>query len=103
MSGHNKWSTIKHKKGALDAKRGKLWTKILKPVVDKLLEPPPPPPEPEETEGIEIGPDGMPHFAHQHGHQAYEEKLAAARELARKDPKAVANMIKEWMDGGEGK
>ena len=32
MSGHNKWSTIKHKKGALDAKRGKLWTKILKEI-----------------------------------------------------------------------
>jgi len=32
MSGHNKWSTIKHKKGAADAKRGKLWTKILKEI-----------------------------------------------------------------------
>jgi YebC/PmpR family DNA-binding regulatory protein len=28
MSGHSKWSTIKHKKGAADAKRGKLFTKI---------------------------------------------------------------------------
>ncbi len=32
MSGHSKWSTIKRKKGALDAKRGKLWTKILREV-----------------------------------------------------------------------
>ncbi len=32
MSGHNKWSTIKHKKGALDAKRGKLFTRILKEI-----------------------------------------------------------------------
>jgi len=32
MSGHSKWSTIKHKKGALDAKRGKLFTKILKEI-----------------------------------------------------------------------
>lgn len=32
MSGHNKWSTIKHKKGAADAKRGKLFTKILKEI-----------------------------------------------------------------------
>jgi len=32
MSGHNKWSTIKHKKGAADAKRGKLWTKLLKEI-----------------------------------------------------------------------
>ncbi|MDD2338118.1 MAG: YebC/PmpR family DNA-binding transcriptional regulator [Geobacteraceae bacterium] len=30
MSGHNKWSTIKHKKGAADAKRGKVFTKIIK-------------------------------------------------------------------------
>jgi YebC/PmpR family DNA-binding regulatory protein len=30
MSGHSKWATIKHKKGALDAKRGKLFTKLIK-------------------------------------------------------------------------
>jgi YebC/PmpR family DNA-binding regulatory protein len=30
MSGHSKWHTIKHKKGALDAKRGKLFTKIIR-------------------------------------------------------------------------
>ncbi len=32
MSGHNKWSTIKHKKGAQDAKRGKLFSKIIKEI-----------------------------------------------------------------------
>lgn len=32
MSGHNKWSTIKHKKGAADAKRGKIFTRILKEI-----------------------------------------------------------------------
>lgn len=30
MSGHSKWASIKHKKGAADAKRGKLFTKIIK-------------------------------------------------------------------------
>ncbi|NCO69801.1 MAG: YebC/PmpR family DNA-binding transcriptional regulator, partial [Acidobacteria bacterium] len=30
MSGHNKWSTIKHKKGKLDAKRGKIFTKLIR-------------------------------------------------------------------------
>jgi len=30
MSGHNKWSTIKRKKGALDAKRSKIFSKIIK-------------------------------------------------------------------------
>lgn len=32
MSGHSKWSTIKHKKAALDAKRGKTWSKLLRAV-----------------------------------------------------------------------
>ena len=32
MSGHNKWSTIKHKKGKADAARGKIFTKIIKEV-----------------------------------------------------------------------
>ena len=30
MSGHSKWATIKHKKGAADAKRGKVFTRIIK-------------------------------------------------------------------------
>ena len=32
MSGHSKWSTIRHKKGAADAKRGKLFTKLIKEI-----------------------------------------------------------------------
>jgi YebC/PmpR family DNA-binding regulatory protein len=32
MSGHNKWSTIKHKKGRADAKRGKIFTKIIREI-----------------------------------------------------------------------
>jgi YebC/PmpR family DNA-binding regulatory protein len=32
MSGHSKWSTIKRKKGATDAKRGKLFTKLIKEI-----------------------------------------------------------------------
>ena len=32
MSGHSKWSSIKHKKGAADAKRGKIFTKIIKEI-----------------------------------------------------------------------
>jgi YebC/PmpR family DNA-binding regulatory protein len=30
MSGHSKWSTIKHKKGAADAKRGRIFTRLIK-------------------------------------------------------------------------
>lgn len=32
MAGHNKWSKIKHKKGAADAKRSKVWTKIIREI-----------------------------------------------------------------------
>ncbi len=32
MSGHSKWSTIKHKKGRADAKRGKIFTKIIREI-----------------------------------------------------------------------
>ena len=32
MSGHSRWSTIKHKKAASDAKRGRIWTKVIKEV-----------------------------------------------------------------------
>jgi len=33
MSGHNKWSSIKHKKGAADAKRGQLFTRLVKEII----------------------------------------------------------------------
>ncbi len=33
MSGHSKWHSIKHKKGALDAKRGKIFTRLIKELV----------------------------------------------------------------------
>ena len=33
MSGHSKWATIKHKKAALDAKRGKSFTRIIKEIM----------------------------------------------------------------------
>jgi len=32
MSGHSKWATIKHKKGAADAKRGQMFTKLIKEI-----------------------------------------------------------------------
>ena len=33
MSGHSKWATIKHKKAATDAKRGKAFTRIIKEIM----------------------------------------------------------------------
>jgi YebC/PmpR family DNA-binding regulatory protein len=38
MSGHNKWSTIKRKKGALDAKRSKAFSKVLKEITVAVKE-----------------------------------------------------------------
>lgn len=38
MSGHNKWSTIKHKKGAKDAKRSKMFSKIIKEITVAVKE-----------------------------------------------------------------
>ena len=32
MSGHSKWHSIKHKKGALDAKRGKIFTRLIREI-----------------------------------------------------------------------
>jgi transcriptional/translational regulatory protein YebC/TACO1 len=32
MSGHNRWSKIKHKKEASDAKKSKVWTKVIKEI-----------------------------------------------------------------------
>ncbi|HBY18993.1 MAG TPA: YebC/PmpR family DNA-binding transcriptional regulator, partial [Candidatus Marinimicrobia bacterium] len=32
MAGHSKWANIKHRKAAQDAKRAKIWTKLLKEI-----------------------------------------------------------------------
>lgn len=32
MSGHSKWASIKHKKGAADAKRGKIFTRLIREI-----------------------------------------------------------------------
>ena len=39
MSGHSKWSTIKHKKGAADAKRGQLFTKLTRAIIVAAFHP----------------------------------------------------------------
>jgi YebC/PmpR family DNA-binding regulatory protein len=38
MSGHSKWSSIKHKKGAADARRSKIWTKIIREITTAARE-----------------------------------------------------------------
>ena len=39
MSGHSKWSSIKHKKGAADAKRGKLFSKLTRAIIVAAFHP----------------------------------------------------------------
>ena len=67
-----------------------LWTRVLKPLLEKLIEAAAVP----ASQGIEAV------AGEAATRQTYESKLAAARELAKQDPKAVAGMIKEWVGGG---
>jgi len=38
MSGHSKWHSIRHKKGATDAKRGKIFSKLIKELMGSSIE-----------------------------------------------------------------
>lgn len=67
-----------------------LWTRVLKPLLEKLMELA----ALSAAQRVEtISDEGATR-------QSYESKLTAARELAKRDPKAVAGMIKEWVGGG---
>ena len=67
-----------------------MWTRVLKPLLEKLIEAAAVP----AAQNIEAA------SGETVARQSYESKLAAARELAKQDPKAVAGMIKEWVGGG---
>ena len=69
-----------------------VWSRVLKPLLEKLL----------EVAALAasrttetVGDEGA-----RMTRQSYESKLAAARDMAKQDPKAVAGMIKEWVGGG---
>ena len=71
MSGHSKWATIKHKKGAADAKRGKVFTRLIKEI----------------TIAAKSGggdPDGNPASPHRHPRRQSREH--ARREHQARDP-----------------
>lgn len=70
-----------------------LWTRVLKPMIEQLMEAT----AAAASAHSGTGADNMTPMTQ----QTYESKLAAAREMAKQDPKAVANMIKEWVAGGE--
>ncbi len=76
-----------------------LWTRLLKPMLGKLMETTSSP-RSDTTNSDTIDstvPDDPSHMPQ----MMYEDKLAAARDLAKKDPKVVASIVKGWMDGGE--
>ena len=74
-----------------------VWSRLVKPYLGKVLTPPPV--EEEEVDEEELEAEAAEEETQQQ-HMAYDAKLAHARELAKQDPKAVANVIKEWVDGG---
>jgi flagellar M-ring protein FliF len=74
-----------------------IWTRLLRPMFGRLatlVPPPPTPPSGSAEEEQQIS-------EHAQYRMSYESKLANARELAKEDPKMVANMIREWVGGGE--
>ncbi|MBL8490781.1 MAG: flagellar M-ring protein FliF [Rhodocyclaceae bacterium] len=75
-----------------------LWTRVFKPLFDRLVAAAAEAREAGQAEpGLAMAGDGH----HVPGERGFDEKLAAAREIARKDPKLVANLIREWIGGGE--
>ena len=67
-----------------------LWSRVLKPLLEKLI----------EAAAVPVAQSIESVSGEAVARQSYESKLAAARELAKQDPKAVAGMIKEWVGGG---
>lgn len=71
-----------------------LWTRLLKPMLGKMMETASAPRSGTANSTAPGDPSHMPQMM-------YENKLAAARDLAKKDPKVVASIVKGWVDGGE--
>lgn len=71
-----------------------LWTRVMKPVLQQFAEAA----ARSATRQAAVGAESMANISQ----LSYESKLAAAREMAKQDPKAVAAMIKEWVGRGGG-
>lgn len=70
-----------------------VWTRMLKPMLAQLADAATRAAARQAAAGAERAPSAAAY--------SYESKLAAAREMAKQDPKAVAAMIKEWVGRGE--
>ena len=73
-----------------------LWTRVVRPLLNRIGASASSVAVPSEPTFHETG-KHMPGAA-----PSYDEKIGIAREMAKQDPKAVAQMIKNWVDGGNG-
>lgn len=71
-----------------------LWTRVMKPVLQQFAEAA----ARSASRQAAVGAESVTNISQ----LSYESKLAAAREMAKQDPKAVAAMIKEWVGRGGG-
>lgn len=84
-----------------------VWTKLLQPLFRKLAATLPPTAAHRGNEHRDPGDGGSPRDEHGNEYfptappSSFEVKIDHAREIARQDPKMVANVIKEWVGGGE--
>jgi flagellar M-ring protein FliF len=73
-----------------------LWTRVVRPLLNRV-----------GTSASPAAVSSEPTFHEAHPHTpgaapSYDEKIGIAREMAKQDPKAVAQMIKNWVDSGNG-
>ncbi|MRR50880.1 MAG: flagellar basal body M-ring protein FliF [Rhodocyclaceae bacterium] len=77
-----------------------LWTRLLQPLFARIAETMAAQARDQQALAMATA-HGAGHHEASPQVQAYEEKLEAARDLVRQDPKVVANVIKEWVGAGE--
>ncbi|MBI4754669.1 MAG: flagellar M-ring protein FliF [Betaproteobacteria bacterium] len=77
------------------------WFGILRPMVRRLTEPETPPEAEEGNAALEGELEGQDALTGPDGPLSLEHKLQQARDLARQDPKLIANVIKDWVGANE--
>ena len=90
MTGHSKWATIKHKKGAADKKRGKLFAKLIRQVEVAAREGGgDPETQPHAAHDVPEGADAGAHGHHREGHQAGDGVSSRASSTSRAATRAT--------------
>jgi flagellar M-ring protein FliF len=79
--------------------------KIIRPLIRQMFPPPPPPPPPPTSESDDDDEESEEEAEEKREPTAaelFEQKKAKAQEIAQQNPKAIANIIKEWMNPNAG-